>query len=123
MCRTVTYPRTSVAPNYAAKYGREKVKAEADNWDEWASWNTSRFMYLLWMRVFPFSEHWVMNMGGGLVDGMGTIFSEFFLATLLGNIPYIMFITKFGELLKHYWLQNQTTKLILLFQHRQNLDA
>lgn len=66
-------------------------------------------MHLLWMRVFPFSEHWVMNMGGGLVNGMGTIFSEFFLATFLGNIPYIMFITKFGELLKHYWIHDMLT--------------
>lgn len=95
----------SAAPNYALKNGIEKVKAEPDNWDEWTSWNHTRFMYMVWMRVFPFSEHWLLNMGGGLTYGMVTIFSEFFLATLLGNIPYIMFITKFGELMKHYWIQ------------------
>lgn len=66
-------------------------------------------MHLLWSRVFPLSEHWVMNMGGGLVNGKGMIFSEFFLAVVIGSIPYLVVITKFGELMKFYFIEEMLT--------------
>ena len=108
--------------NYDTKV--TKVRPQKDDWDEWSQWCTPRFMHMLYMRVFPFSEHWLMNMGSGLVKDKGVTFTEFFLSTFLGemkcaaqccapgltprrsgNIPYCLFVAKLGELMKTYYLQ------------------
>ena len=72
--------------NYDTKV--TKVRPQKDDWDEWSQWCTPRFMHMLYMRVFPFSEHWLMNMGSGLVKDKGVTFTEFFLSTLLGEMKY-----------------------------------
>jgi len=76
----------------------ERAKPEPENWDDWSGWDQNRFMYLLWARVFPFSPHWLLNLASGLLNNKGVIFSEFFVSTVLGSIPNLMFVVTVGAL-------------------------
>ena len=78
-------------PYASAEAYQKKKKAEKEideDWSEWAGWNTSRFMYLLYWRVFPLTSHSYMNLVGGLLGMRGIVPAlEYTVATFIGVAP------------------------------------
>jgi len=74
-------------------------KKKENEEDEFKAWSTERFFYMTFARIFPFSHCGFLNIGSGILHYLIPL-NEFIGSTVLGNLPYVYALVKYGSIMK-----------------------